>query len=106
MGTSAANCMGYTTITQYVSVCTGIDNVNSSGLALKLYPNPNHGSFTLELSEPCLVTITNVWGETVRTESLETGTNSIQMEDMAPGIYFAQVISKQNQRHQIKFIKD
>ena len=57
-GTDANGCTNSATITQDVSLCTGVTTL-SNDATTKLYPNPNNGLFVIELTTVSKVTVTN-----------------------------------------------
>lgn len=76
------------------SACTHIGNVgfgDVSTLAVKLFPNPNHGSFTLDLGSlrPTGIAVANGIGQQV----FQTTNPDTQKFDLAlePGVYFLKI---------------
>jgi hypothetical protein len=66
----------------------GLEEFNAN--SLMIYPNPNAGKFTVELSENRLgkeLQIVNVLGEAIKSINILDKTNNIQL-DVANGIYF------------------
>ena len=58
--------------------------------AYKLYPNPNSGSFNIEISKAITsgeIELRNVLGQTVFKQTVKQGNNSIKTENLAKGIY-------------------
>lgn len=106
IGTSAANCSNYTTVTQSVSVCTGIDALQAQATSMRVYPNPNHGSFTLEVSETSHVWITTIFGEILMDTSFEAGSHALQLENLSNGIYFIHTLGQHGTQYQVKMIKE
>ena len=81
---------------------TGISDF-TEGLNLNIYPNPNHGSFTLNLSvaERLVgeLSVTDAIGRTIYTQTLDVlGTNSIplQLGNLASGTYLLSVKDAQH----------
>jgi hypothetical protein len=70
-----------------------------NSLFFKVYPNPTHGKFTLELTEYLPNTLTNVqifgiWGENVYTITLSgERKHEISLTDKPVGIYFIKVMA-------------
>ena len=58
---------------------------------LSLYPNPNNGSFTIDLKNKSQVIITNTLGETVLNQSMETGNQNLDIQSQSNGIYFIKI---------------
>jgi len=93
------NSCGTTTATVDVTVmstaeCTaGVATTQEANAAqLEIFPNPNNGSFTLNLvspnDEPVSVRVTNIIGQQVYTFSTTTNKQEEIKLDSAPGIYF------------------
>ena len=61
-------------------------------LPTTLFPNPNHGSFTLNISSPikedATIIITNMLGEKIKEITATTNTDAQIQLDSPPGIYF------------------
>ncbi len=102
----ANGCNNTITITQDVSLCTGIVTLSGIEAALiSVYPNPNNGLFTIDLNSISQVILTNVLGQDVLTETMEAGTHSIDIHNQPAGIYFVKVLLNGKQ-HVIKLIKE
>jgi hypothetical protein len=96
-------CSNSLTITQNVSLCTGVNEV--LGNLVTIYPNPNNGVFTIELNATTQVTITNILGDVLVNTTLNTGKQTLDIQNKANGIYFVKLI--QNGKQQIiKLIKE
>ncbi len=77
-------------------------SVNSADLvnAMNVYPNPNNGQFTLEVSATLgantTVNVVNAVGTVVKTidasELIDNGQVSIDMNNATPGVYFIQIV--------------
>lgn len=91
-GIDANGCNNIATITQSVSACTSIKKQSENQVAkMSVYPNPSHGSITIDLIEPAVITITNALGQIVLTEKLESGKQTLTIQDAAKGLYFVLV---------------
>ena len=84
------------------SGCEVIDAIGiselSNGSWVSLYPNPNNGSFTLELNggdaEEINIEIRNIVGQTVYSTKAQTGNKiQINLENISTGVYFVNVQS-------------
>lgn len=88
-GTGANGCTGNLVIIQNVSPCTGFEDITATGPAIRFYPNPNNGSFTIVSEDDMDLSLVNSLGALVKTISLSGGNDHrLQMEGLAPGIYF------------------
>jgi len=103
-GTDANGCENTTTITQDVSLCTGITTL-SNDYTIKLYPNPTNGLLTLELNAAAKVTITNALGQVVFAETFDAGKHSLDIKNETTGVYFVNVIES-NKQQIFKLIKE
>jgi hypothetical protein len=102
-GTDANGCENTTTITQDVDACTGIATVNNPN-AISVYPNPNNGMFTIELTTQANVEVVNAIGQTLLTQTLEIGKSSLDIQNQADGIYFVKITTNNHQQI-VKVIK-
>ena len=98
-GTAADTITIYATVTSCAS--TFVNSVNAGAIEnIQLYPNPNNGVFTLNISSPVnenvSVIITNLVGEKVK--EFTTITNALSTIDLsAPaGIYFINLTAAHN----------
>lgn len=103
-GTDANGCVNSTTVTQDVSLCTGIVTLSNGNASVNVYPNPNNGLFVLELTTTSKVTVTNALGQVVIAETFEAGKHNIDIHNEATGVYFVKVIEN-NKQQTIKVIK-
>lgn len=91
--TDANGCFNVATITQSVSICTGIDNLTSniSNLVLQVYPNPTNGMLNVELNtinENTKVEILNALGQVIVSEKNPTQYFSFNIYNYPAGVYF------------------
>lgn len=93
-GTNTQGCSAMATLTQSVSLCTGIAD-RMSMEAISVYPNPGNGIVTIRLTRKAKVILTNSIGEIVSDLILEEGEQSIDLQNKAPGVYVVTVISDQ-----------
>jgi hypothetical protein len=96
-------CSNSLTITQNVSLCTGVNEV--LGSLVTIYPNPNNGVFTIELNATTQVTITTILGDVLLNTTLNTGKQMLDIQNKANGIYFVKLIQNGKQQT-IKLIKE
>ena len=102
-GTDANGCINSTTVTQDVSLCTGIASLVKDA-SNNVYPNPNNGSFVIELTTLSKVTVTNALGQVIISEMYESGKHDINIQEEKVGIYFVK-ITNNNKQQIIKVIK-
>ena len=103
-GTDANGCMNTTTITQDVSLCTGVAGLTNN-TAVNVYPNPNNGLFVIELTTTSKVTVTNALGQVVIAETFDAGKHDVNIHHEATGVYFVKVIEN-NKQQIIKMVKE
>lgn len=104
-GTGANGCSNTSTLTQNVSLCTGIASLTNSEASINVYPNPSNGLFVIELTTASKVILTNALGQVVFAETFDAGKHNVNIFSEATGIYFVKVMA--NDKHQIiKVIKE
>jgi|GEM_PF-6341200 len=76
-----------------VFVSTSVDVASLNENQFDYYPNPSHGSITIEnpKNEKQGLRISNELGQVVRYELLDSGKNTIDLTEMSSGIYFIQL---------------
>lgn len=84
------------------SACINITNasVNDyfSESYLSIYPNPNHGSFTIETDREAEMVVYNSIGKEISSKQLKVGKNFIDFDNTANGIYYLNVVDKKGNR--------
>lgn len=101
-GTDANGCVNFTSFTQSVSACTGIDVAStSSATAVSIYPNPTSGIITVKGKEGSQIQVFNSIGELILSTELKNETIELDLSNQSNGIYFIRVGSATN-----KIIKD
>ncbi|RLD46285.1 MAG: hypothetical protein DRI94_14940, partial [Bacteroidetes bacterium] len=74
--------------------CVSVDE--NTSIAFNLYPNPNNGTFTVELPEytkDVRIEILNIQGEVIYSDVLVSDRNNINISNYAKGVYFVKLIS-------------
>lgn len=91
-GTATNNCSAVTLLVQQVSNCTGIGHPTKTA-GISIYPNPNTGTFNIELNTQgnLHVEIYNAIGERVYSAKLENGGNAVSLPGQH-GIYFYRIV--------------
>jgi len=105
-GTSTDGCVGSNTLQLNVTECTNIKTIASKS-AIKVYPNPNHGEFIIELisANNSNITITNVLGQIIKTQKAEL-MNQIDLNAFDKGIYFINVMENNQSVYRSSMIKE
>lgn len=99
-------------ITTSITTCTTTDihANNSSSSSVFVYPNPAHNSISVNLGEnTSSVSVVDIIGQTIIGEQKINNNQQVQTLDisnLADGIYFMKVISTDNQGRIIRFIKN
>jgi len=87
-------------------VFTGENQTNAP--AVKLYPNPNNGSFEVTLSSAvtsdAAVQVIDIYGKVVYNTTVKTATFAVDIPNLSTGVYFVK-ISNAILNETIKFIK-
>ncbi|MES2761224.1 MAG: GEVED domain-containing protein [Bacteroidota bacterium] len=96
----ANGCSNTAKDTLTINACVGIEELTES-VGLNIYPNPTTGIFTLELNAAsdinADINITSIDGKTVFTDRVDGNgliTKSINISDLATGIYYLKVETK------------
>ena len=71
----------------------GMENANSE---ISLYPNPVNKILNIELPSVFQMEIINAFGCIIKKETLTNGTNSIDLSEQLPGIYFVKFIQEKD----------
>ena len=105
-GTSTDGCVGSNTLQLNVTECTNIKTIASKA-NIKVYPNPNNGEFTIELTNinNSNITITNVLGQIIKTQKAEL-MNQIDLNLFDKGIYFINVMENNQSVYKGSIIKE
>jgi len=105
-GSGTNSCVGRNTLQIIVSECTNIKAI-ASKTSIKVYPNPNNGEFTIELTniKNSNITITNVLGQIIKTQKAEL-MNQINLNAIEKGIYFINVMENNQSVYRSSVIKE
>ncbi len=95
IGTSSVGCSGMTTLTQSVSLCTGINGTTNNSNLILLYPNPSTGIVNIEFINGLTKTIqvADVTGRIVRETVTSDDNIKIDISTLANGIYYFKIQS-------------
>jgi len=77
----------------------------ATSVNISLFPNPVKEVFTVEISEEATYSIYTISGQVLMSGSLEVGTNTINMNEAAQGVYFIKV-NTDTASQSIKLIKE
>ncbi len=84
-------CSNITTIAQNVEDCVGIQQNVISNLAINIFPNPNSGLFFIDSPQMLNAYVYNNLGELILEQKINIGTNQINLEGKANGLYFVRI---------------
>lgn len=97
-------------ITTNVTSCSGIAINNAQSTTILVYPNPAHNSISVTVLESTnSISVTDIIGQTVIAEQKVNGAQQVQTIDianLASGVYFMKINSTDNQTKIIRFIKE
>jgi len=98
MNTPAYFCMDNLTTNETL---VGVQTVNSSTYAAKIYPNPSSGSVFIETPNNDFnqITVLNAAGTVVLNQNITTGTTQINTQGFASGNYLVQFTGANAQAH-------
>jgi hypothetical protein len=82
-----------------IEYTSGVDNIDPGSGGIVVYPNPNNGVFTIQISDisnPSAVEIYNVLGQNIMKEMLSNTENKnvINLRDKSAGVYFYRVVTE------------
>lgn len=107
-GVDGNGCANSTFLVQYVSNCTGVNELNSSAL-FTVYPNPTEGEFTFKMntkSENVQVELYNMLGQLMVKQNISDAKFRFNIKEQPNGIYYLKVISSGKIVFTSKLIKD
>lgn len=100
-GTNSVGCTNSATITQTVSMCTGIYNNNSNKIVNKVYPNPANDNLNIELenvneNSKLTVNIYSVEGRNVFSEKIDNNINKLTLDisNLSIGMYILEITTE------------
>jgi hypothetical protein len=101
-GVIYAGFIGYSVYVKKMACTTlGIDEAASTDVAssAKVYPNPNHGSFTVELQNASgqYLNVFNMLGENIYQSRLTSDQTQVDLANQAPGIYLYRILDENGQ---------
>ncbi|PBQ34365.1 hypothetical protein CNR22_22165 [Sphingobacteriaceae bacterium] len=88
-GTDANGCVATATFAVKVNACTGLTELVNDKTLVNVYPNPNNGSFVIEVKSQMQLSLVNQLGQVIRELSFNQENNYKQnIKDLSNGIYF------------------
>jgi hypothetical protein len=96
VGQSSIGCLASTIITQSVSICASVNSISQGGLQYNIFPNPTSGILNIDLENinerNSKIQITNVMGQIIISENINSKHLSFNMQNFSAGIYFVKII--------------
>jgi hypothetical protein len=85
------NCTFTDSMNLTIAICGSIEEINPTDF--KVYPNPNKGTFVLELNKDAsLISIYNETGQKIKEiQNLSTGKHHLNLSDLSPGLYYMNI---------------
>jgi len=92
-GTGTGNCSSTSFITQSVSACTSLNNLNNADNTYVIYPNPANNNIAVKFDSVSTVEIRifNALGALLLTQTGYVSDSAINIESLSKGIYFISV---------------
>ena len=90
----------------YVGIFTGlVKEIKGQNNTINIYPNPNNGTFTIDVADKknCVIEIVNGIGQLVYKANLNAGNNFIEIKNKT-GIYFYNLLENGKTMHSGKII--
>jgi len=103
-GTDNNGCTNITTASQNVEDCVGLQQNLIGNLSISIFPNPNNGLFFIESAQALNAYVYNNLGELVYEQKINVGSNQINLDEKANGLYFVK-ITDGNSSKMVRIIK-
>ena len=86
--TDSNGCRNHAKNYIYIDICEGINDISNTN-PIKLYPNPNTGTFTLETVQSINsdYTIYDVLGKVIQQQSITADKQLVNLPDAPDGVY-------------------
>jgi hypothetical protein len=104
--TNSNGCVNSATANISVIVCAGINEKNNI-IGLNVYPNPNNGTFIVDLNNNTAktITVTDVTGRIVYSIVTNETKQQININNLTNGVYFAKITSE-GKTTTVKIVKE
>ena len=90
-GTGINGCNATATIQVNAGNCDGLSSKNSE--YPEVFPNPNNGTFSIQISYPALITIYDASGKLIYQNAFDKGLHNLTY-DGANGLYFIKIVTE------------
>jgi hypothetical protein len=90
--TDGSNCTDADTMVVVVEVCTGLEHALFA--QIKLYPNPNHGTFSISGLPPgCEIEVWSAWGQKLFAHVADETVLEVRLGGVSKGTYLVKIAS-------------
>jgi hypothetical protein len=105
-GTSSEGCNNTATASILVTSCVGLKTNAADNAGLSVYPNPNHGQFTVEMKNGMnkVIEVTDISGKVISVTVTYDDVTNVDISKYENGIYFVRVQSG-DRKEFVKLIK-
>ena len=109
-GMNLNGCLNYTTVTQDVQVCTGLNALTQQS-GLNVFPNPTTSALNVEFAKATSgatykLELVNALGQVVLSENLTNQNITLKTKQLLEGVYFLNVIENNRVISTQKVIKN
>ncbi len=93
--TSAQGCVGQAVYELNVTECVGLIKNSAAANGIKLYPNPNNGTFNIEWNNGAskFARVTDISGREVYSTNSNLNTINVDLSNFSNGVYFVKIES-------------
>lgn len=103
IGANSNGCLNTAFYLVEISPCTGISEGSFTQSQVKLYPNPNSGSFKVSAGSDVVLILSNELGQHIRTLVLNNANGyTTNVQDLSAGLYF--ISDEKNTRPAFKIV--
>ncbi len=93
VGEGSFGCKSSATLTQFVQICTHLNEKLSINSEVNLYPNPVKNYFVIEGAVDSEIIIIDILGKRCLNQKITQNENSIDVSSLVKGIYFVEITS-------------
>lgn len=107
-GVDGNGCSNTTVLTQFVSNCTGINEVSVVN-GINVMPNPTQGDLFLKINskpENMVCEIVNVLGQVVVKQVIQETMTKLKISEQADGVYYLRLVKQGSVVYSTKIIKE
>ena len=108
VGTNSVGCTHSLVVAQSVNACLGVHENTGNTSFISIFPNPNNGIFTIELTnstETSSIEVYNILGSKIKGQKLNSEKTEINLQDQTNGVYFIYLIENNKKVNVSKIVK-